>query len=183
MYKPASGSILIDGQNCHQVNAKTLIKKIAIVSDEMPLLGKTVFEAISYSRNKLKKPKAEKVLNELQRHHKKKLALDDRIGDLGCRLSKGEKKILILARALLTSKPILLIDEPFESLEESTQQKLSVILNRISKKRTILIFSRATNCRQLNVQQSIFLNKVNTFQTINDKPLLSTKLVKLALEI
>lgn len=181
MYKPQVGSVLIDGQCSDQVNAKSLMKKIAVVSDEIPLLGKTVFEAISYSRNKLKKPKAGKILNELQKHHKQQLLLDDRIGDLACRLSKGEKKLLIIARALLTNKPILLLDEPFEAIDELTKLQLCKQLNQLSKKRTIVIFSKLIHCRQLNVQYSIQLNQMDAFNTIPNKSLLSNKLIRLAL--
>jgi len=108
------------------------------------------------------------------------LVLDDVIGDLGCCLSKGEKKLLMLARALLTNKPILLFDEPFEALDECTKQQLYKKLNQLSETRTIVIFSRAKGCQQLNIRHHVLLNHVDTYKTIDNKPLLSANLIELA---
>jgi len=159
MYIPSSGNILIDEQVIHQVNAKSLIKNIAVISDETPLLGKTVFEAISYSRKVEKKKRAELILNELQFKNTKKIKLEDRIGDLGNHLSKGEKKLLVIARALLSSKPILLLDEPFEGLNVPTQKQLCKILNKRSKRQTIVVFSKHQNFDGLNIKAHININQ------------------------
>jgi len=141
IYHPDSGKILIDKQNIQDVNGKSLRKQATIVSDDFPLIGKTVFEAISYSRKKSKRKGAQKVLNQVQETLKAdvKLNLDDVIGDRGSNLSKGQEKILLLTRSLLTQKPILILDEPFVSVEPRTKVHLESLLKSLKSKRTIIL--------------------------------------------
>lgn len=144
IYTPDSGVITIDDKDLANSNPKSIRRNIAVVSDDWPLLGKTVFEAISYSRKSEKRIGAEKMLNQLQESMPKKLhlTLDDTIGNQGAKLSKGQKKLLNYARALLTKKPILVIDDPFNGLDKETRKHVGEILDRIKKKRTIIVLNQ-----------------------------------------
>lgn len=144
LYKPAKGSILIDQQDLLEVRLKSLRKKVTIVSEEFPLFGKTVFEAISYSRKARKRKAAERMLRKVQAAWPAEthLKLDDRLGSEGNNLSKGQEKILLFTRALLTRKPILILDDPFGSIEPHIQQHLEQLLLGLKGKRTILVLMK-----------------------------------------
>ncbi|MEL6670858.1 MAG: ABC transporter ATP-binding protein [Bacteroidota bacterium] len=136
------GRILVDEQDVRQGELKSLRKLVTVISEDYPLLGKTVFEAISYSRKASKRKGASLLLNKVQQDlpEAAKLELDDRIGSQGVGLSKGQERILLFTRALLTRKPILLLDEPFSSIEPHIEAHLLKLIRRLRKKRTIILF-------------------------------------------
>ena len=55
--------------------------------------------------------------------------LEQRLGGDGARLSGGQRKRLVLARALLSGKPWLVLDEPSEGLDSATEAKLATRLS------------------------------------------------------
>ncbi len=147
LYPTSTGRILIDRFDLQDYNPKSIRKQITLVSSNFPLLGKTVFEAISYSRKASKRPKAQKILNDLQAHlpDHQHLNLDDKIGDLGTALAKGQQKLLLYARAFLSNKKIILIDEPFQDLDTTSANTIVQKLHQLQSKRTIILFSRKNN--------------------------------------
>ena len=143
LYQACEGSILIDEQDIQDFTGKSLRRKIAIVSTSLPLLGDTVFESVSYSRRSEKREAVRMLLDYFQSRNTSipPLELDDPIGDLGCRLSKGQQKLFAYARALLTGKDIILIDEPFDDLDPDSIAFWTEEIQHLSKKRTIVLFS------------------------------------------
>ncbi len=143
LYEVDSGKILIGDTDIAEISRFALRKNITMVSNELPLLGKTVFEAISYSRKDEKRERALTMLENLNFSIPNvESILDYPVVDGGKNLSAGQKKLLLIARAFLTSKKIILLDEPFTDIDESTKAKIIEELNKLGKKRTILIIDR-----------------------------------------
>ncbi|MEM8508824.1 MAG: ABC transporter ATP-binding protein [Bacteroidota bacterium] len=139
------GKLSVDGISYTSLSEKTIRKNIAVISNDYPLYGKDVYEALVYSRNTERKKKAKALLAYLQQHEKPKdqLQLSDRIGDLGCNLNLGQTKLLQYCRALLTNKPILVIEEPFEYLNPKTAQLIADELTTLQNDTTLIIFSQS----------------------------------------
>lgn len=157
--KPATGHLLIDDQAVDRVQLKTLRKKIAVVSDAWPLLGRTVFEAISYSRKQEKRFAASAMLARVQRGlpAARQLELDDAIGDHGRHLSAGERMLLQFARAFLTRKPLLVLDEPFRDLDPASRTNIIKMLQRLAAKRRIVVLSKEAPPLALKVDDVVEL--------------------------
>lgn len=104
-------SISWDGQPIENLQGMSLRKKICVISKDHALMGKNVFEAISYSRKSIKKKPAQDMINRLQEglDPKEKMTLDQKIGEFGAKLSEEQKLLLKFARAFLSKKPIVLI--------------------------------------------------------------------------
>lgn len=158
-----AGEILVDGQDIRACNLKSVRKRMAVVSDAWPLLGKTVFEAVSYSRKPEKRERAGRMLEKLQSALPEgvRLQLDDPIGDMGSNLSGGHTTLLQFVRAFLTRKPILLLDEPFRHLDEAQMALLAKMLNRLRPKRNILVLSGSPPPESLEIDQHVFLKPPN----------------------
>lgn len=145
LYKPTTGTITYG--NADQIQDELSIRRnIAVVSDMMPLYGRTVYEAVVYSRNKQRQARAQKLLTELQSHEQAriKLLLEDKIGELGVTLTTGQRKILMYIRALLTNKPILIVENPFAGLSEATEQLIKEKLHRLAKKKLVVLINKTT---------------------------------------
>lgn len=143
LYPLNKGTIIMNGKEQNMEDVYTLRKNITLVSDEVPLIGKTIFEAISYSRKEDKREKAQEILEKLQFSidgvH---LAdLDYPLQQAGQNLSTGQRKVLQLARAFLTRKKVILLDEPFNGLDVQTEHRIVELLNDLRRKRTILVVS------------------------------------------
>ena len=144
MYEAKEGEILIGKININNYSKLLLRKKVTILSDEFPLIGKTVFECISYSRKEEKRQPAFAILQKLGyvKESEGENVLNQPIFENGKNISYSQRKILMLARALLTNKKILLLDEPFEGLDESLVNKIVVLLEEYRSNHTVLIIDR-----------------------------------------
>lgn len=160
IYPPTEGKISLDECNYDSVAPNTIRRNVVIVSDEAPLLGNTVFKAISYSRAEEKRMRVTQWLQRLNFHVAKSedANLDYHLDDYGKNLSAGQRKQLMFARALLTSKKILLLDEAFDDLDEASKK---IIIDRINKqkpRRTIIVAGNNFP-DELKVDQVIDLNE------------------------
>lgn len=115
---PTSGSVLINDREVKEAGYKTSF----ILQDYGLLPWKTVFRNVSLGMRIKKFPdneikgRVEQVLKEMQIY-----PLKDRYPS---NLSGGEKQRVAIARALTTDPEILLMDEPFSSLDTLTREKL-----------------------------------------------------------
>lgn len=143
IYTPQQGDIFVDHNNIILLNKHVIRKNITMVSDELPLIGKSIFEVISYSRKEEKREKALQMLQKLNFSiaGETEIPLDYRVDEGGRNLSAGQRKILLIARALLTGKKIFLMDEPFKDLDNSARTNLVEVLKTLKEKRTIILIS------------------------------------------
>ncbi|OWY21360.1 ABC transporter ATP-binding protein [Sphingobacteriales bacterium UPWRP_1] len=163
LYRPERGSISIDGKNYAQLHPFSLRKQIAIFSPDARLLGKTIFESVSYSRKKEKQMKVFKMLLKLGFNLNgvsQTEWLHYRPGDHGEKLSDSERQLIALARTFVTHKKIFLLDEPFAHLDENQQIPVVNLINRFSRKHTIVIAGEQIH-PLLQVQTSYHLNSLH----------------------
>ncbi len=144
LYTPTKGHIYYDKQPLDSLNLKSVRKKVTFVSDEFALVGRSVFEVVSYSRSKSKMDKAQQVLDMLQEGipEKMKLSLRDKVAENGSNLSKTQQKMLQYVRAILSDKPILIIDEPIRNLEKNTKLNILSWLLTVKSDKTIVFLCK-----------------------------------------
>ncbi len=142
LYEPTKGQILIDSKNISELSKHTLRKNVTMISNELTLLGKDVFESVSYSRKKEKRSEVTKMLISLGLFMEGGISLDTPIIEGGRNISTGQRKLLLIARALLTNKMIILLDEPFADLDVVFKNNVIQELNKIRQKRTIIIIDK-----------------------------------------
>ncbi len=158
LYTPTKGVIRLGSHSLNDIGAHDLRKFMSGVSDEFPLLGKTIFEAISYSRKEAKKEVAAELVERLGLCPSGQglTYLERKIKTYGSDLSSGERRMLQFARAVLTRKPILLLDEPFLGLNGFSEAILCAEIHNM--KSTHLIILVANNLpERINVEQTITL--------------------------
>lgn len=138
---PASGDIEAGQYHYSGLSEKTIRQHVAVVSRLLPLEGRTVFEAISYSRKPEKKLKAQKLLDELQYYipESEHITLDTKLGEKGVKLSLGQRLLLKWCRALLTRKDILIVEGGFAYFNKELKDYLCKKLSKLKQKRNIIV--------------------------------------------
>ena len=143
-YNLDNGSISIGGIPIDHIPLNTLRANIGLVSQDPFLFDTTVRENLLLADEGATE---KDIISALQSAHARDFVeglpdgLDTHIGERGVRLSMGEKQRLTLARAMLKSSPILILDEATASVDVETERKIQQALQHLIKDRTTLIIA------------------------------------------
>jgi len=143
-YDVSGGSIQVDGIDIRNVSISSLRKQIAIVTQEPILFNDSIRNNIAYG-------KPEALDEEIQDAARAAYAYDfimgfskqfeTNIGELGSRLSGGEKQRICIARALFKNAPILILDEATSSLDAESEMLVQKALENLMKGRTTFVIA------------------------------------------
>lgn len=152
------GHIFISENDINDLGAHDLRKLMTTVSDDYPLLGNTIFEAVSYSRKDAKRTVVEHALIDLGLTNREEAEsyINRRIHASATDLSSAERRMLQFARALLTKKPIILMDEPFIGLNMENLRVVSEKLNSLKSTSIIVIIAKEIP-QEITIDQHIQL--------------------------
>ncbi len=148
LYKPSSGTILIDGIDISQIDPADLRKNIGYVPQDVNLFRGSVKNNIIYKApyvNDEQMIKASKLagVDDFVKLHPK--GYDMPVGERGDGLSGGQKQAIAIARAFLLDAPIVLLDEPTNSVDNVMESKIRANLAKnLVDKTTILITHKST---------------------------------------
>lgn len=139
-----AGRISIDGIDIRDFAVADLRRQIAIVTQEPLLFNETVRYNIAYGR-----PGAteEQIVDAAKAAFAHDFVLqfpngyDTIIGELGGRLSGGEKQRLCIARALIKDAPILILDEATASLDSEAEAVVQEALENLMQGRTTVVIA------------------------------------------
>jgi ATP-binding cassette subfamily C protein LapB len=147
VYQPDGGSILIDDIDISQIDPADLRKQVAYVPQDVTLFRGTLRDNIVY-----KKPNAtdEQILRASsvglvdQFVNQHPMGYDMSVGEQGYGLSGGQKQSVTIARAFIDDAPIVLLDEPSNSMDNSTEQLLINRLRPALQDKTTIIVTHKT---------------------------------------
>jgi len=144
LYDMPPGQLYLDGEEIHRWPLKELRRAIAVVPQDPFVFADTVRANICFGNPHAgddeiaKAAEAAYLLDEI-------LAMPQQfetlLGERGVTLSGGQKQRLTLARALLLSTPLLVLDDCFSSVDLETELAILTNLRRYLKDRTTLIAS------------------------------------------
>ena len=143
-YEVNQGEVTIDGQNVKDVTQSSLRAAIGMVPQDTVLFNDTIEYNIRYGR-----PDA----TEAEVHEAARMAqIDDLIlalplgydalvGERGLKLSGGEKQRVAIARTILKSPPILMLDVATSALDSHTEREIQDALEQVARDRTSLVIA------------------------------------------
>lgn len=143
-YDPASGRVLIDGQDARDVTQSSLRSAIGIVPQDAVLFNSTIKYNIAYGRpgatdaEIVEAAKAAQIWDFICGL---KEGLDTKVGERGLKLSGGEKQRVAIARTLLKDPPILVLDEATSALDSLTEADVQAAVARARQGRTVLVIA------------------------------------------
>ncbi|MXF48036.1 cysteine/glutathione ABC transporter ATP-binding protein/permease CydC [Raoultella sp. Lac2] len=139
-WDPAQGEILLNDQPLTRLNEATLRQAMSVVPQRVHLFSATLRDNLS-----LAAPGASDVqlMKVLERVGLEKLLEDSGLnawlGEGGRQLSGGELRRLAIARALLHDAPLMLLDEPTEGLDATTESQILDLLAEAMREKTVLM--------------------------------------------
>ena len=128
--RKTSGQVLVKGQDCLPLAAKQRARRLALVRQQIPLLpGVRVEEALEMGRYAWGGPlQADPGAKAAVAEAARAFGLEELLNADCAALSQGQRQLVHLARAMVQSAPVLLLDEPGSALDFSNTHRLFRLL-------------------------------------------------------
>ena len=143
-YDPWSGSITVDGKEISGLTRSSLRRAYTMVLQDTWLFTGTIYENLSYG-------KEDATLEEVQRAckaahiHEAILQMpqgyDTVLTGDGSGLSKGQKQMLTIARAMLLDSKMLILDEATSNVDTQTEEKIQQAMRELMKGKTCFVIA------------------------------------------
>jgi tungstate transport system ATP-binding protein len=176
LLKPAHGQVLFNGQSVDSLNDLEYRRQIALVLQESLLMDTSVYDNVAMGLRFRKKSR-----NEIQvpvNHWLARLGIAHLSERPARKLSGGEAQRVSLARAFVLQPDLLLLDEPFTSLDAPTRARLLEDLKSVlteTKMTTIFITHDLQEALKLATRVAVILDghieQSGIPQTVFEKPI------------
>ncbi|MBQ2876232.1 MAG: ABC transporter ATP-binding protein [Clostridia bacterium] len=174
-YDVSGGSISVEGEDIRKITRKSLRQSYGMVLQDTWLTGGTVRENIAFG-----KPDAtdEEIIAAARSAHAhsfiKRLehGYDTVLGEGGEGLSQGQKQLICIARIMLTSPPMLILDEATSSIDTRTEMRIQKAFGEMMVGRTSFIVAhRLSTIREADI--ILVMRDGKVVETGNHEELLS----------
>ena len=143
-YDVDSGEILVDGENEKAYTMKSLRRNYAMVLQETWLFNGTIFDNIAYGKENatmeevVRAAKAAHIHNYIMTlpHGYHTVISED-----GSNISKGQKQLLTIARAMLFDTNMLILDEATSNVDTATEQRVQKAMRKLMKDKTCFVIA------------------------------------------
>lgn len=180
-YPIHSGNIIIDGKSITQYTLKELRELIAYVPQDAYLFNGTIEENIRYGRVNASREEIIEASKKANAHNfimKMQDGYDTNIGEMGLKLSGGQKQCIAIARAFVKDAPILLLDEATSALDSASELLVQEGLNALIRGRTaIIVAHRLSTIENADTIYVIDNGKISEFGT-HDELIRESKIYK-----
>lgn len=143
-YDADAGTIRIDGKDITKVTRKSLRRAFTMVLQDTWLFAGTVYENIAYGNEGVTREEVEKVCKTAKIHSfitRLPRGYDTLLTDNAVNISKGQKQLLTIARAMLLDSPMLILDEATSNVDTRTEQIIQEAMKNLMKGRTCFVIA------------------------------------------
>jgi len=137
--QPHSGEVSLDG---HALSTPELLANSLLISQQPAIFGTTVTDNLRIACPDATAVDMRKTLHDvhlLTEIEQRPGGLDSEVGDQGNWLSGGQRRRLAIARGLLGTAPIVLLDEPTANIDRRTEGLIKESLTRLAEGRTSIM--------------------------------------------
>ncbi|MCM7618196.1 SmdB family multidrug efflux ABC transporter permease/ATP-binding protein [Enterobacter sp. AD2-3] len=142
-YPVTRGEIRLDGRPLASLSHTVLRKGVAMVQQDPVVLADTFYANVTLGRDYTQ----EQVWDVLEKVQLAELArgfsdgINTRLGEQGNNLSVGQKQLLALARVLIETPQILILDEATASIDSGTEQAIQQALSAVRDHTTLVVIA------------------------------------------
>lgn len=176
-YDVNEGNISVDGNSISEVTRSSLRKAYAMVLQDTWLFEGTIFENIAYGNEKatmkqvIEVAKAAKIHSYIKRLPK---GYDTVITDDGTNVSKGQKQLLTIARAMLLDAKMLILDEATSNVDTRTEIQIQQAMRNLMKDKTCFVIAHRLSTIR-NADHILVVNDGNIIEQGDHVELLKKK--------
>lgn len=143
--KPQSGTILFGTKDIYDMSLKEKSNIMSIIPQNATLFNRSIYENATYGIDNISFQNVEDLLISLKLDRLKrdghKHWLDTTVDKDGLSLSGGEKQRILIARAILSARPMLFLDEVTSALDKETETAVLKVLHDRLPNATIVVVS------------------------------------------
>lgn len=143
-YDPCGGSIKIDGKEVENLTRSSVRGAFTMVLQDTWLFAGTVYENIAYGNPSVTREDVVRVCKAAKIHSfitKLPQGYDTVLSDNAVNISKGQKQLLTIARAMLLDSPMLILDEATSNVDTRTEQIIQEAMKNLMKGRTCFVIA------------------------------------------
>ncbi len=141
---PSQGRLLVDGKEPKPEDLINLREQVSFVFQETSVFNDTITNNIRMGRRTAAQNEVEDAAR-VAGAHDFIMALPDgyetNLGKAGAKLSVGQKQRIAIARALVSKKPVLILDEPTAALDPQTENELVNNLRSAREGRIVIVIA------------------------------------------
>ncbi|MCM1545721.1 MAG: ABC transporter ATP-binding protein/permease [Clostridiales bacterium] len=143
-YDADAGTIKIDGRDIKSVTRSSLRGAFTMVLQDTWLFAGTVYENLAYGAENVTREQVEEVCKKARIHSfitRLPQGYDTLLTDNAVNISKGQKQLLTIARAMLSPSPVLILDEATSNVDTRTEQIIQSAMTELMKGKTCFVIA------------------------------------------
>lgn len=143
-YDIDDGNIYLDSNDIYNIKRKDLRKSYAMVLQDTWLFQASVYENLSYSREDITLEDVIEVCKVARIHHfieRLPNGYDTILSEGGINISKGQRQLLTIARAMLLNAKMLILDEATSNVDTRTEIKIQEAMKKLMENKTCFIIA------------------------------------------
>lgn len=175
-YDPDAGVITVDGKDIRSLTRASLRRAYSMVLQDTWLFTGTVLENLAYGKECVSKEEVEAAAKAAKIDgfiRSLPQGYDTVLQDGGMEISKGQKQLLTIARAMLLDAPMLILDEATSNVDTGTERAIQAAMLTLMQGRTCFVIahrlSTIQNADQIIVLQNGAAAECGTHQELMDK--------------
>ena len=143
-YDPNSGEIRVDGHEIREVTRKSLRKSYAMVLQDTWLFHGSIYDNLAYGKEGatmeevVAAAKAARIHSFIKRLPE---GYDTILTDDGTNISKGQKQLLTIARAMLLEARMLILDEATSNVDTRTEIQIQEAMRKLMEGKTCFVIA------------------------------------------
>ncbi|MDO4720054.1 MAG: ABC transporter ATP-binding protein [Peptostreptococcaceae bacterium] len=169
------GQILINGKDIKEYSQENISMLIGSVGQEVILFDLSIFENIAIGKLNATKEEVIEAAKKARCHDFISAlpnGYETRVGEMGVKLSGGEKQRISIARMILKNAPILILDEAMAAVDSENEKLISEAIDDLSKDKTVITIAHHLNTIR-NSDQIIVMDKGLVLDTGSHEELMS----------
>lgn len=175
-YDVDAGSVCVDEKDVREYTRRSLRKAYAMVLQDTWVFEGTIYDNIAYGKENAT---MDEVIAAAKAAHIHSFIMqlpngyDTVIGEDGGNISKGQKQLLTIARAMLYDSKMLILDEATSNVDTGTERKVQAAMRNLMKGKTCFVIAHRLSTIQ-NADKIMVLNKgdvveMGTHDSLMDK--------------